>query len=563
MTQASVTRIPASLAEKATLGFMAIAGLVLAAAPGKITNALAKRLPLAFTVESGGTHFGPFHDIGSTELRRLGLALMIGAATAIILRRRPIARRALRPESPLEGGVRRVAIFAVAFAVFYYLGSPHNAFSTNSRIHWVDFTSWDSDNFFYAAGHLPHTIFYRHPPLWQGLNAGLLAVAMDHLLRRLGWSRVSAAVLTFAFLMSSTVLLFADTAEDVLLNFLLLVALMCALLTHRSWLRGMAFAGAVLGRPEFLALIGVYAVAVALMAAYDRFARPGRRWPQRGSFAFHLRVVGWAIGFIALSQVVFTILGTRYIFSHGRVLYLAQLQDLEPILTHDYLISRFGGAYIGHALWILPFTMIATIGAGAIFAIRHRDEDPLDTRRVFALFCVGASAAVVVLHEAKPLIYYNVRYLSYALPFLYVAALIAVQKIRRYSPTVATALLVASVLNLFALPVNPLTVKHRVEKRVELQLFDHLDEAQDALDGRRLLVSFGGLTSRNGIAYVFHTALANIEPASVDDLRKRLVAHDPTLTTYLIVAKCNDVNDLVSGYPVVVRTADLCVIRPG
>jgi hypothetical protein len=139
---------------------------------------------------------------------------------------------------------------------FGWLGRPHNAFPSNARFHWVDYPIWDSDSFFYAAGRIPHRIFYDFPFLWQGINAAVISLLCYSIGRQLGASRwTSTAMATFPAI-AGNVLIYANTAEDVLINFALLFGVIAATLKRRPTLLGFALALAVLGRPSFIVLSG-------------------------------------------------------------------------------------------------------------------------------------------------------------------------------------------------------------------------------------------------------------------------------------------------------------------
>ncbi|MFZ4718055.1 MAG: hypothetical protein ACOYMR_01435, partial [Ilumatobacteraceae bacterium] len=479
--------------ERNVLVAMAIAGAALVAGAGWFAQTLADLLPQAATIRSRGTAFGDIATVGTHVLRMTGIALLAGAAAGTWLRRLPWTDDDESATSERVLLLRRLAVFGIPFLAYLYLASPHNAYPTNSRIHWVDFTSWNSDDFFYAAGHLPHAIFYRHPAWWQALNAGLLALTVDLLLRRIGVRRNAALVLTLVFMSSSTVLLFADTAEDVMLNFLLLTLVLLAMTTDSHLLRGGALALAVLGRPNFLALVGAWLAVWAAMVLVRTLRR--RRFPDESTTWSPVRsllTVVWAVAFVALSQVVMSILGNRYLLSNGRLLDLGHLSDLAPIDTDGFLISPFSGAYIGHMLWLVPWIVpIALVTGGVVwFADATRGplaveaDEHLRRRGTVLLFCGAAVAVLLFVHEAKPLLYFNIRYFSYAFPFLFVGAIAGARQLRGHTRAIATAFLATTVVAAYVLPVNPIATHDRNARRAEVFLYPLMDRLQDARGDR-------------------------------------------------------------------------------
>ena len=115
--------------------------------PGKLTIRLVRLLPVAFTVRSGGTSLETFAVLGPSIIRRFGACLLLGVGLSTawlvlphtaVQRIAATCRRAcsLPHTSPRTRALcRSVLLFAIPFAAFFWLSSPHNAFSANSRIH--------------------------------------------------------------------------------------------------------------------------------------------------------------------------------------------------------------------------------------------------------------------------------------------------------------------------------------------------------------------------------------------------------------------------------------------
>lgn len=546
---------------------LAALGLAFLFLPGKLTIRLVDALPNSFTVRSGGTSLEPFAILGPGVIRRFGLSVLVGVSLSMAWSVVPhgSARRlgatldravALHHTSPkVRDALRSAVLFAIPCAVFFWLGRPHNAFTTNSRIHWVDYLTWRSDVFFYAGGRLPHFLFYDHPSWWQGINAGLLALTIDAILRRLHFGRWSAALLSLVFFGAGILLMFSDTGEDVLLNLLLLSLLMLSL-THRNtrW-RGLALALVVVGRPEFFSMFGAY-VAVTL---YDlwcvRYDTGGDRPSLRIRAEFHAKVLGWAVVGVAATQVLFTIFGQRYLFINGQVLDLGPLKDLTPIDLDGFTISPFSGANFGHFLWVVPigFTVCLAISAIDLLPSRRRTTDPWPERNFVAAFSLIAIGATVLLHELKPLEYFNVRYLSYTYPFVFVGGAVAIEGLRARRPKAGALLWTIAIGSLFVLQAHPLQVRNNIAARVETQLFDHVDELRAARDGGAVVVSFGGQTTKNAMAYVFRTTYDNVLQVKPDNTS--------TVSGTILIVKREQQATVPAGATELFRTADLTVYR--
>jgi hypothetical protein len=151
--------------------------------------------------------------------------------------------------------------------------------------------------------------------------------------------------------------------------------------------------------------------------------------------------------------------------------------------------------------------------AGAVAAVIVARRQAVHVESTVYLAVSGAMLLVLVL-EANPLLYYNIRYLTYLLPLLMVAAwsLLAPGVIgssgdahRRIlssavvmRPFVAAAL----VLSPMVIPANPVGIKRAIEERDELELLDVNTELRELADGRTVYLMFGAASTRNYLSYV-------------------------------------------------------------
>lgn len=498
-----------------------VVGLIWVLAAGGIADVIGALLPERAKVRGLGTNFERFEMVAPTVVRRSGFVLMgaaaVGAVVEIATRHERVAsfadvvaetrhRRWVRPAT-------QVAI-AAGTAVWYgWLAHPHNAYRSNARFHWVDYLTFDSDNYFYAAGRIPHLVFYDSPHLWHAINAGLVVLVVAWIANRLRLSWLASLGMCVTPALASNVLLFADSAEDVLLNMLLLLLLIAAMLAHRPTLVGLALSGVVLGRPSFIVLVACVPGAVVLHAVREC----------AGSWTNRIKLVDWRFAGLSLAsmvvstavlQILFTVLGRRYMFTRGRVIDTGPLEDIHPTDVDGFMISAFSGTYTLHLLWVLPLTLLL----GAFMSVWAARRYPtVDATAVY--FCGLASVAIPFVHESQPLGYYNIRYLCYVWPFVFVMSWIAFARRQRHGPPSWIAGLVALlVLGTVVLPVDPIGTKRRIEERSETELLEFRREVDELVGDGNVIITFGGGSTENLLAYVIRDQRRKISRVAWDQV---------------------------------------------
>ncbi len=257
-------------------------------------------------------------------------------------------------------------------------------------------------------------LFYNKPYLLQALN-GALNVSLMYAIGRSAFrsSRLVAVLLALSFLASSLILLFANTAEDVQLNLaVLLLALLLYVRRSTPWL-GVVLLVVVLGRPQ---LIGIW-VAFVFAELLAGESKPGLgRIRSVLADRFVTVNLGVAVALFAAWDLFLVVRNQNWLFHNGVVIDNF-LTSLKPISVDGFTIGRFSGAYVLHSFWMYPLVLWIAAGV-ALFRVR---ELSVVSRRtlVFALLVVFSG---LLVSEAEPLSYYNVRYLAYGLPFLIIAA---------------------------------------------------------------------------------------------------------------------------------------------
>ena len=313
---------------------------------------------------------------------------------------------------------------------------------------------------------------------------------------------------------SGNLLLFANTAEDVFVNIVVLLLVFVTLLTRHPIALGLALALAMLGRPPFVLLI--FAVLGGDMLAHLRRTRSVRELPWR--FPIVAGLV--ALVTIVACQVAFEFFGDRYLLVDDALISASSLENLDPIEVDGFLISPFSGAYVGHAAWIFPLPLLIAAAAGLVRA--HRRSVAVEGL-VYA--CALGILAIVLVNEATPLLYYNVRYLTYNLPMLVLMAWSLwappehPQMARGSAPQAAFRSVAFAVMLLapMMIPADPIGDKRDNQARPEHQLTDISDDIGDLAADRELHVQ-GGTSTRNFVAYMLRRDVAtiNLLPSNED-----------------------------------------------
>lgn len=486
------------------LGAATAIGVGLIAAAEPLVEFSVEILPNRMFVTSRGRSYPSFNEVGASVVRRTGIALLLSVVVAGVSRSRARSRHL---DTALTSG-----IIGGTACWYGWLGTPHNGFPSNARYHWVDYLTFNDDYFFYAAGRLPHMVFYEAPYLWQAINAGVIAYLFYAIARRLGLSIPLAQLVALFPAISSNMLLFSSAAEDVLINVALILFVIHASLGRRPIIFGLALALAILGRPPFLLFIPC-AIAAELVPLLRRPVAAKRvDWTYTAIFTIA------AAAFTLIAQIVFTLMGDRYFLVNGRIVDTAVLDAATPAEVDGFTIHAFSGAYVGHTLWMVPaaFLVVAVLTLGSL-ASQH-----VPTRHT-AIFSTLAAIGIILVHEARPQTAYAQRYLTYTLPFVVVVAWTWLAPRRRADgasapwsrqPTGMIAVFTAAALTFGAmtLPVQPIQEKRTREQRVELELLGIKHGLRGLAADRCVYFSDGARSSQNYLSYVLKTSRWSLDP---------------------------------------------------
>jgi hypothetical protein len=491
-----------------------VAGVSLVVLADQVVAIGVRVLPGRMRLRSLGTNFDSFDDIGADIVARTGWVLVAACVVAAIV-------GWLRTwGAPLRIADRRIhfaltTTLVVATAAWYgWLSTPHNAFPSNARFHWVDYITWDTDDYFYALGRIPHRIFYDAPWMWQSINAALAVVLCYLIARRIGIGRGLSTVLASVVALSGNLMIFANSAEDVLLNVTLMLLLLYASLRRIGWFVGLALLLLILGRPSFAV------VALALPIGELLVALRHRQRPTRDQVVYvATAAVVTAVG-VLVTQIYFTIAGRRYFLTEGRLVYVPELDGVTQREVDGFTLSAFSGAFSTHLLWVIPVFILVGAVAGVVVARRQ-------VVHVESTVYLAASATVLLVFvlEANPLLYYNIRYLTYLLPLLLVVSwsLLSPGVIGPSgtgdpadralgSASVARAFVAATlVLSPLVIPADPVGLKRAIEERDELELLEVNTQLRELADGRTVYLTFGASSTRNYLSYVLRGSPNNIK----------------------------------------------------
>jgi hypothetical protein len=402
---------------------------------------------------------------------------------------------------------------------FGWLSFDHNAFSSNSRIHWVDYfvPSSRMDDYAYALIRIPHYLFYENPYIWQSLNAAANAGILLLIARRIGLTPLASLGAASAIAISGNLLVFANTGEDLLFNFGLIALVLLSLTFQKPVWIGVCLALATLGRPQFMLLVPCVLAGEVLTDIRHHRSLRAIRWPYLVSIAVTVGVL------ISASQMLFTVIGDRYLFVDGRIMTFSANWQISSIEVDGFLIDAFSGTYLWHFLWIFPAPVLLGALASLWFVPR------LD-RRVQALVHTSAFGivALLLLSEAIPLLYFNVRYLTYLLPFLLVMAWSLIASVDKHkswasgSPRVRVLLTVCMLLSPIVIPSGALDGRRIRAERVEYELLEVRNELRTAAaESEQVLLVEYARGRRNFVAYVLRDDVRSIVPFDPEALPAR------------------------------------------
>lgn len=498
----------------------ALSGLTLILFPEQITAALAWRLPDAMLPRSAGTYFPGFTDENGFghQLLRLGWILLLSSLAAITL----VAERFRSVIAQLqEHGISephyRIILILLAIAAagtYLHFGWWPDAYPSNARIHWVDGFYNRAERHTYALTKFVYQFFYDSPRLLVGLLGTLHVLLFAGIIRRLTTNTLLGAGAGVSWLISSNVLLFANMAEDVNLSFVVLLATVYACV--RRWsiafgilaflasstrpTHGLLFAG--LWGAEFLAACSSSGLRSALRAVFSG------HFLGKSLLALLAPLLAWH-GWMVLAGQHFLVLTENSAVDI--------LSGQESLAIDGYAISQFSGTALLHMLWVFPLPALALWFAGLLFVARYE----LANHRTFILGSFVFIAVNILIVEYLKMFYFNVRYITYYLPFILATAWIVLARLPVATTPLKFTLILILTVSTFA-PYNFAPARLEKVRTTPLSaLYAHRMEMREFLEGcDKVFTDQTARSQRNYLAYLLKResiAIAALKTQQVSD----------------------------------------------
>lgn len=477
--------------------FCIIFSLPLLCIPELMTEKLAQLLPKSFLVKSAGSYYPGFsHPNGfAHQLFRIGMLLILTPFVLFLGQLCP--KDNLRLSRRLRYSLIIPTTIAVAL-LYYQLAMPPMFSPSNARMLWVEplvFGSkfWSTYPFLCIL----HRMFYDMPGVLVALSAVALFWSSFLLSRylRFGWEMSFLAAL--ALILSSPILNFAQVAEGVLSNTALLCFSVYAYLRFGGVVGGIGVFLSSLGRPQFLSLVPAMLLAELIQAVRSSDKKTSIWNVLRSSslapllLTFAVLYMGWQL----------------FAFSEGFSLFYHYGESSNELLSHSaprgiegFEISPFSGAYFGHFWWQLP-TVVVLLWAIS-FVICPRFSAPQMKLLVVSAVIVMCN---LTFHEAFPIFYYNIRYLTYYYPLIHLVAFIP---IARYLSQHSSVGLLLGLLFVFA-SMAPYSTAFEASKRAEnspfVSLYEHRHVLRKWSQGLPIMSTPLDWRTKNYLAYVFQS----------------------------------------------------------
>lgn len=364
--------------------------------------------PKMLSVRSSGFAFPAMAQSGVPVRSMLFAGLMAACGW---MERGRIAGQAAR-KAALRGGSGRwrdgagVTLAALVFVAYLFLSYPPQISLTNFRILWVDWLG--SDLKIRYAGQILRDAFYGYPHVLQACAGLVTFLALRGIALRLGFAPLLAGLVALASCVSSIFLQFSGVGEDWLLATAASVACIWVYAERKwAWLAVVLVVLASLRLPAAMVLL--LAIAMVEMVRATRLAR------RRQGAA--VRIMAGAMvssGLLAALVAVLAYLAYLHFAWYGDDLAAAPGGGLEQREVDGFVLTRFSGAYVAHAVWALPPIVLASCVASAAFFWRLSGSRVGRIALVSALAMGGTLLSYEVSLEHQ--FYYNYRYLALAFP---------------------------------------------------------------------------------------------------------------------------------------------------
>lgn len=512
----------------------------------RIHEYIAQNAPIRVLFRSSGTTrgFGGWTERGTGAIVGLGIVLLVASVLSISPQRNVrLNRFALRPNQR-HGLIVNIASAALVGGWFYWLATPFNAGHPHVYYHWVIQIYSDSASHFYFMPQALNRWFIWNPALLQALLWASSSFLIGASFRALGFRQSSSVMSALSVGFSAPFLYFAGAEEDVaVVTFF--IALFCYVFTARS--HPVLHAGAALlclaARPSliviFIAILAVYAIGALL----DR---------ENVNHPWFVTFIGSYIALFFLYQLFLHFESRRWFARDGRIINIGNLEALEPVTQNGFTIYPFSGVYVGHALWqVSSVALVLTIAAMALGAL-HR---PLPLK---ALVLLISGVGLVVLNEVEVLLFFDIRYLTYAIVPLTIGGWSLLAEVRQHPRFQRNErfLEVLAALSLAAFMLNPFSLKTERNERPLIEFTENAANIRDSFDNRCVIV---GSEIRGGSPSIRLRQAANFvfQEPSIDGDPNALAVEQECL----VIAYADEVTGLLpTSAEVVYRDQDVVIV---
>lgn len=481
-----------------------VVGVLLAYYSGPVAAAIGRILPLAMTVKSRGTHFSNFSDADGFAAQ---LQVWAGLATILITIRlfgvpgflqkaRTWKLWGAGARSPL-GSELAVGLMLLSVPMLYlYLSSPLNMYSTNAYLHWVGNKFDIPLRAAYPSLYLTHSLFDRYP---AALHTGLVALSTASIYaaaRMYFLCPWKAGGLVISLMLGGNFLLFSDVSEDVMQNVAILSLVLVSYISRWPFVFGLAAAFSYLGRVQFVSTFGA-AIAAELLVwlLVDRKTGQNLKDLLKRKFIW-TNSLAFACCFPLVNLAMISWLGRSSLGVADAA--IGAVSAMEPLETDGFTIRPFSGAFLLHSLWNYPLPLV--VGAlSSVFLWRR--FSPIQFRTI--LFCVIVVGCNLLAHDVIVAYYYNIRYITYYLPFLALAAWTSALVLPVQARWAALAFLVIAPL---AVPSGVLVARAKTAGRPLQELVPLRDYLIDQADAGGVYLSWSSKFDQQFLGYVFRAS---------------------------------------------------------
>lgn len=310
------------------------------------------------------------------------------------------------------------------FGGFYtfWVGYGITARASNTRIHWVDCPNGlcGDDLRYWAIRWLNSNEFLNlNPNVTQGIIFGTILFIFLTIITDFTEAKVWRLSAFVSLVFGAPLAVFLQPGEDTALGVLAIA--LATYLVRRGGLLWLSIAGFLptLVRPQFVVYLLAAGVAAFCQQSGElRSAVRGRIYSAFGVMSMSLM---W---FCAYQFIILESVGDRWFLKSGEGIFDTSATDNAPPIEVDgFTISFLSGTFLGHLLWIcpilifLPWLLLRVIGTANVYQFEGASKSVL-------VFMVAGGSLTVLLLEAFPLLYFNVRYLTFAAVPLIVSAIV-------------------------------------------------------------------------------------------------------------------------------------------